>query len=129
MRRLDYVIRFVGDLERSVAFYRDVLRLTPRVQGDGYVEFNIENVKFALYERRKLPELIGSASERAGPEGEVVFVVDDVEVWARRLKDAGRDVLSGPTDRPWGHRTLHVADPDGLIVELAQEIPRGNRSD
>ena len=27
-------------------------------------------------------------------------------------------------DRPWGHRTLHVADPDGFVVEFAQEIPR-----
>ena len=33
-------------------------------------------------------------------------------------------VLRGPTDRPWGHRTLHLADPDGFVVELAQEIPR-----
>ncbi len=27
-------------------------------------------------------------------------------------------------DRPWGHRTLHVLDPDGHVVEFAQEIPR-----
>jgi lactoylglutathione lyase len=32
--------------------------------------------------------------------------------------------LAPPTDRPWGHRTLHVADPDGFVVEFAQEIPR-----
>ena len=29
-----------------------------------------------------------------------------------------------PADRPWGHRTLHIADPDGFVVEFAQEIPR-----
>jgi lactoylglutathione lyase len=33
-------------------------------------------------------------------------------------------LLAEPTDRPWGHRTLHIADPDGFIVEFAQEIPR-----
>jgi len=27
-------------------------------------------------------------------------------------------------DRPWGHRTVHVEDPDGFVVELAEEIPR-----
>ena len=129
MRRVDYVIRFVQDLEASVAFYRDVLGVPLKLEGDGYVEFDTENVKLGLYERRKLPELLGTAPERAGPDGEVVFVVDDVNAWAERLDQAGIARLSGPTDRPWGHRTIHLADPDGLVVELAQEIPRGNRSD
>lgn len=124
MRRVDYVIRYVLDLQISVAFYRDVLGVPVKLIGNGYAEFDTENVKFALYERSRLPELLGNAPERAGPDGEVAFVVDDVDVWAERLRGAGIQVLSGPTNRPWGHRTLHVADPDGLIVELAQEIPR-----
>jgi lactoylglutathione lyase len=124
VRRVDYVIRYVLDLETSVAFYRDVLGLPVKLVGDGYAEFDTDNVKFGLYERSRLPELLGKVPERAGPDGEVAFVVDDVDAWAERLRVAGIDVLSGPTDRPWGHRTLHVADPDGLIVELAQEIPR-----
>ena len=36
-------------------------------------------------------------------------------------------VLSGPVDRPWGHRTVHVADPDGFVVEFAEEIPRARQ--
>jgi lactoylglutathione lyase len=51
-------------------------------------------------------------------------MVDDVHAEARRLRELGATILSGPADRPWGHRTLHVADPDGFIVELAQDIPR-----
>jgi lactoylglutathione lyase len=43
---------------------------------------------------------------------------------AATLRGHGVPVLSGPVDRPWGHRTLHVADPDGFLVEFAQEIPR-----
>jgi lactoylglutathione lyase len=129
VRRVDYVIRFVRDLEESVAFYRDVLGVPVKLVGDGYVEFDTENVKLGLYERGKLPELLGSAPERAGPDGELVFVVDDVDAWAERLDRAGIARLSGPTDRSWGHRTMHLADPDGLIVELAQEIPRGNHVD
>jgi lactoylglutathione lyase len=124
VRRVDYVIRFVSDLDQSVEFYRDVLGMKPKVVGDGFVEFDVENLKFGLYERGKLPELIGPDSLQTGPEGELVFVVGDVDSWSERMRGAGIQVLSGPTDRPWGHRTLHVADPDGLIVELAQEIPR-----
>ena len=60
----------------------------------------------------------------AGPAAEVVIVVDDVDARAERLVARGARVLSGPENRPWGHRTLHLADPDGFVVELAQEIPR-----
>jgi lactoylglutathione lyase len=54
----------------------------------------------------------------------VVFLVDDVDAEAERLREAGVVVLKGPVDRAWGHRTLHVEDPDGFVVELAEEIPR-----
>ena len=44
--------------------------------------------------------------------------VDDAE--HERLRRAGVRVLAPPTDRPWGERTLHVADPDGYVVELTR---------
>ena len=118
------MIRFVSDLEASVAFYRDALRLPFRFAEHGYAEFGTENLKLGLFERGRLPDLIGREHRPGGPDGEVLFVVDDADAEAERLRAAGVEVLSGPTDRPWGHRTLHVADPDGLVVELAQEIPR-----
>jgi lactoylglutathione lyase len=124
VRRVDYVIRYVRDLQRSVEFYRDVLGVPLKLIGDGYAEFQTDNVKFGLYERARLPELLGRSPEPAGPDGEIVFIVDDVDGWKERLLSAGISALSGPTDRPWGHRTLHFVDPDGLVVELAQEIPR-----
>ncbi|WP_045383141.1 VOC family protein, partial [Mycobacterium kyorinense] len=56
--RVDYVIHYVESLQRSVAFYRDVIGLRVRIEGDGYVEFATDNTKFALFERSKLPMLI-----------------------------------------------------------------------
>lgn len=124
MPRIDYVIRFVRDLEACIAFYRDVLGLPLRLVENGYAEFATENVKFGLFERSRLPGLIGRDSEPGEPGGEIVLVVEDVDGEAERLRAAGVEVLKGPLDRPWGHRTLHVADPDGQVVELAEEIPR-----
>jgi lactoylglutathione lyase len=127
MKRVGYVILFVGDLERSIAFYRDVVGLQFRLRGDGYAEFATEGTRFGLYERGRLPELIGREPTVSGPGGEVVFLVEDVDAEAERLQAAGAAILSGPVDRAWGHRTLHVEDPDGFVVELAQEIPRQPR--
>lgn len=121
MRRIDYVIVYVSSLQHSMAFYHDVVGLDVRTEGDGYVEFALENTKFALFEQAKLPELIGRSGGRA-PCGEIGFRVDDVDGEAARLRQAGATVLTGPLDRPWGERTLHIADPDGNVVEFAQKL-------
>jgi lactoylglutathione lyase len=80
--------------------------------------------KFALFARARLPGLIGREAAEGGPGGEVVFLVDDVDVEAERLHGLRVEILAGPIDQPWGHRTLHLLDPDGFVVELAQEVPR-----
>jgi lactoylglutathione lyase len=126
MHRIDYVILYVSDLSASVRFYRDVLGLPFKFEDRGYAEFSTGGARFGLFDRRLLPDLIGSASEQApgGPSGEVLILVDDVDTEYDRLSSAGARILSGPVDRPWGHRTLHLADLDGNVVEIAQEIPR-----
>jgi len=125
MDQLGYVILFVGDLERSVAFYRDVIGLPFKLQGDGYVEFATQGARFGLYDRNRLGELTGQRTDPPDhPGGEVVFLVEDVDAEAERLREAGVTILRGPLDRAWGHRTLHLEDPDGFVVELAGEIPR-----
>jgi lactoylglutathione lyase len=125
MDQVGYVILFVVDLERSIAFYRDVVGLPFKLRGDGYAEFATQGTRFGLYDRDRLDELTGQGSEAPRhPGGEVVFLVADVDAEAERLQTLGAAILKGPVDRAWGHRTLHVQDPDGFVVELAEEIPR-----
>ena len=121
--RLGYAILFVAELERSVRFYRDVLGVPLRFSAEAYAEFATEGAKFALFPRGALPELIGRqapAGPAPWPQGEVAFLVDDVDAEHERLRTAGVTVLAPPTDRPWGERTLHIADPDGNVVELTR---------
>ena len=120
---LGYVILYVSDLSTSVEFYRDVAGLEHRFTDAGYAEFGTGPTRFALYERRRAKWLIGHAVT-PGPAGEVVFIVQDVDAVAAALRGRGVPLLAEPADRPWGHRTLHIADPDGFIVEFAQEIQR-----
>ena len=123
MTRLGYAILFVSDLERSICFYRDALGLPFRFANESYAEFATEGAKFALYARSHLPELLGVRAPPGSapwPQGEVAFFVDDVDAEHARLTEAGVAVLAPPTDRPWGERTLHVADPDGYVVELTR---------
>lgn len=91
------------------------------IEGDGYVEFEMDNTKFSLFERSKLPELIGREGGNP-PCGEIGFLIEDVDGEAERLRGLDVEILSGPMDRPWHERTLHIADPDGNIIEFAQKL-------
>ena len=127
MPRLAYSILFVSDLERSIAFYRDTIGLPFKFSNESYAEFATDGAKFALYGRPQLPELLGReapAGRVPWPQGEVAFFVDDPDREHDRLRRAGVEVLAPPTDRPWGERTLHVADPDGNVVELTRPKER-----
>ncbi len=123
MPRFGHTILYVEDLDVSVTFYRDVVGLTYRFTEAGYAEFDTGPTRFALFERRRATWLTGQEVS-PGPAGEVVFLVDDVDALAADLRMRGVVMRSAPTDRPWGHRTLHIADPDGFVVEFAQVIPR-----
>ncbi len=122
--KVDYVILYVGDLDTSTAFYRDVVGLPFQFTESGYAQFATQGTIFALFDRALLPGLIGREGGEGGPSTEVAFVVPDVDAEAERLRAAGATILSGPVDRRWGQRTLHLADPDGHVVEFAKEIPR-----
>jgi len=121
--RLAYAILFVSDLERSIVFYRDVIGIPFRFATGSYAEFETKGAKFALYQRGHLPELIGRGAPSTKvpwPQGEVAFFVDDPDAEHERLRNGGVEIVAPPTDRPWGERTLHVADEDGNVIELTR---------
>ena len=70
------------------------------------------------------PSCRGSIGREGGnpPCGEIGFLIEDVDGEAERLRGLGVEILSGPMDRPWHERTLHIADPDGNIIEFAQKL-------
>ena len=124
MESIGYVILYVRDLDVSVAFYQDVVELPFKLRDAGYAEFVTGETRFGLLEHTRASALIRREPTQGGPAGEVLFLVHDVDAEAERLRGLGVEFLSGPVDRPWGHRTLHLLDPDGFVVELAQKIPR-----
>jgi lactoylglutathione lyase len=119
-----YVILYARDVEASAAFYRHVAELPFKLRDTGYAEFVTGKPRFRLLERTRASTLIRREPTEGGPAGEVLFLVDDVDAEAERLRGLGVEFLSGPVDRSWELRALHSLDPDGFVVELAQKIPR-----
>lgn len=123
-RRLEYVRLLVEDLQRSIAFYRDVLGLTLAFDdGDNYASFDIvPGFSLSLFRRELMADAIGvsPAQVPAGDRVALVIAVPDVDAEAARLRDLGDvAVVATVTDRPdWGIRTIHLRDPDGNLIEL-----------
>jgi lactoylglutathione lyase len=46
----------------------------------------------------------------------------EVATCAATLAQRGANIVSGPTDQPFGHRTLFFRDPDGNVLEIYAEL-------
>jgi uncharacterized glyoxalase superfamily protein PhnB len=111
----------VNNLERSIAWYRDVLG-------------------FAIDQRHERQGRLIAVSIRAGavrlllgqddgakglnrPKGEgfslQITTSQDVDAIAARIKRLGGVLDSEPADMPWGVRMFRVRDPDGFRLTFA----------
>ena len=52
----------------------------------------------------------------------LVFVVEDVNAWHDRLQRFAVKITMGLEDRPWGHRSFGLEDPDGVPVTIAEIV-------
>ena len=116
---------FVEDLTAMVSFYKDVMGFD--IEWDGnppYAEFQSEGVRFAMYERKMLPKLLGQTPDYPkGLNGTFELAIDlpffeDVDKEFARVTEAGATPVYEPRDEPWGMRSSMVADPEGNLIEI-----------
>lgn len=113
--QLNHVALHVADVERSVAFYRDVLQLKPIPRP----AFTFPGAWFQLGRDQEL-HLIGERTEEVVSHNRgnhYALLVDDFDAWEQRLTDLGVKFVPRRT-RPDGALQLFIIDPDGHYVEL-----------
>ena len=116
---------FVGDRERSKAFYERAFAAELVHEDEDSVAFRFENVIVNLLVEGAAPELIEPtpvAPAEAGSRLQLTVGVEDTDAACAELASEGIELLNGPVDRPWGVRTAAFADPDGHVWELAGPI-------
>ena len=110
---LNHVAVHVADVERSSAFYRDVLRLeaVPRPA------FDFPGAWFRLGTGQEL-HLIGRRGPVASTNANNHFAlhVEDFAAWEQHLKQAGVEFTTHR--RPDGATQFFLRDPDGHFIEL-----------
>ena len=118
----------VGDLHKSVAWYRDLIGFTVdrQYERDG----KVRSVALKAGSVRILLNQDDGAKGTDRKKGEgfsLQFItaqsVDDI---ANRINDLGGMLDSPPTDMPWGARVFRVRDPDGFRFAISSERPASN---
>jgi lactoylglutathione lyase len=119
------VILFVEDVQRSRAFYHEVIGLAVDFEDADSVGFHLEGVAFIVLQvdraRAQLQDE-PTATPRAGATAFLASFTDDVDTLHADLVARGVVFFQQPTDQPWGMRTAYFKDPDAHVWELAQPV-------
>lgn len=107
--RLSHVMKFVGDMDKAVAFYRDQLGLKLRFQSPDWSEFETGRTTLALH--------LANDTHPAG-SCQIGFNVDDVEEFWREKSAAGV-VFTRPPERQHGMTLADFVDCDGAEVGVS----------
>ena len=87
--RINYAIVSVSDMQRSVAFYRDVLALPLRFESPGWTEFSTEGATLALHAATGAGTGRDEAARLAPGRCRPGFGVADLDVFHRRMVASG----------------------------------------
>jgi lactoylglutathione lyase len=113
----------VKDVQKSLAWYRDVLGFT--VHQNHEREGKLVAVSL---EAGAVQILIGQDNGAKGwdrVKGEgfslQITTAQNVDELAKRIKERGGELESEPADMPWGARVFRVKDPDGFKLAISSE--------
>ncbi len=127
--QLGYVIVYVPDVARSLAFYERAFGLTRGFASEAgdYAEMATGETRLAFASETLAHESLPGGF-RANAPGElpagfqVSLVTTDVAGAYRRATEAGATTVAEPAAKPWGQTVAYVRDPDGVLVELASPM-------
>ena len=118
---------FARNFERSIQFYGDTLGLQPvpgwwdRPDGKGALFVAGGTAVIEIYGAAQ-----GTAYDGPSPAGINLALrlanVEAVNSFHQRLAALNIDSLEQPEDRPWGHRSFIVHDPDGIPIHIYCEL-------
>ena len=112
----------VTDLERSVAFYKEVLGLRKIMDFGANVTLT---GGLALQTRESWMQFIDAAPDTlhwGGRVSELYFEEDNFDAFLARLDGLTLRYVHPVREHAWGRRVVRVYDPDGHIIEVGEDM-------
>lgn len=122
--RIDHVVLTVRDIDRTIRFYVDVLGMRAVTFGDGRRAVTFGDQKLNLHEAGH--EFEPKARVPTPGSVDVCFVTETaLDEVVTRLRSRGIAIEHGPVAKTGARsalRSIYVRDPDGNLVEIANEV-------
>ncbi len=113
----------VKELQRSVAWYRDVVGFTVDQEHEREGKIVAVSLKAGAVQMVLTQDDGARGMDRVKGAGMSLQITtaQSVDEIANRIKASGEKLLMEPTDMPWGARVLRFKDPDGFILVISTE--------
>lgn len=114
IKKVGNVILAVKDLDKSIAFYHDIIGLPIKNQRRSWVDLGTSGALLSLHPASLTAEHIGSSIENGITIG---FLVGDVSSAVDELRGKGVKIYREIVERDAGKNAV-VLDPDGYLISL-----------
>ena len=128
-KKFDMIGLFVSDLTKMVDFYKNTMGIDIDWNGEGpYAEFKHQGIRFAMFERRLVPGLLGQTPEfthKLNGTFELAINVgapENVDKEFERILENGGKPVYNPRNEPWKMRSAMITDPEGNLIEIASDF-------
>ncbi|MEQ9812442.1 MAG: VOC family protein [Azospirillaceae bacterium] len=112
-----------SDLAATKAFYAK-LGFTPVMDGPGYLQLRLEgrpDVQIGFFQA--VPDHPLGMFRATATEGLILTVaVENLDASLARVRDDGRELAVEMRQEPWGQRHFAMADPNGVIIDVMQDM-------
>lgn len=130
--QLGYVIVYVEDVEKTLAFYQQAfgfdIRMKYEEEGSvsyGELETGAAVLGFASHAMSGgnfRGDYIKPSAEGDPYGQEIAFVTEDVVAVFERAMAAGAIALAEPTQKPWGQTVAYLRAQEGTLIEVCSPI-------
>lgn len=119
--RLKNILLVVEDIERSIAFYKELFGLQILKDFDGNV---ILTEGLVLQDRKIWERLVEKEVTYGGNASELYFIENDLEGFQEKLDNSSFEINYAHKlkTHSWGQRVIRIYDPDGHMIEIGESL-------
>jgi lactoylglutathione lyase len=129
-KQIDYVMIGVSNMERSVAFYKDILGIPLKYKTNEWTEFQTGTTTLALHLSKARIDPATMQREIIAGTSSIGFTVADLDKTYQELKSKNvRFVMEPKIRADEGIKLAVCLDPDGMEISISETVKQPIRAE